>query len=1084
MPMLRIGIQIEPNDSFWIQVEEAIYRTAEHLNNIELVPLEVSDPLTADLLDEEGGLVEELLAYDINALICKDILPFQLPAILNRKLPIIYLAETDFQHQLFASPRGLYETARLVGTFLAEKLAGKGHILCAGGLVEGNADDGSTRLAGFGEALSGYPNITWDHIPTAWGYYKASEQIREAIRRVGLPIHAIFGLSDTVALAAHDVADELHLIDKHIHIAGINGDPLALAAIAEGKMALTVETPASEFGRKAIELAYQAASGESFSAHFSYEPHLITIDNVNTVALQKLIAIADIPSRMVGVNRRQEQNRLVQLETSAEISRHVGTLLDRHALLAEISNLIRSNYEYNDVHVFFWTEPEQCFTRVLPEDTDPGSSSLSPDRDPVMVEVIRSNAPVFIPDARTSQRFPPNPQFPRTHSRVTLPIQLGDKVVGVLDLHSHQPTVHLRHELIGLQSLANQLGIVMKNSELYAEALDAKASAERADLLKTRLLANVSHELRTPLNVIIGYAQTALSTPNPYHLELPPTLQRDLGYISQSGQHLLHLINDLLSLSQAEIGALELFKEAISTKSFLEEVFNSLASIVDKSNVTWQLALPEQLPMIEADPVRLRQILLNLLHNASKFTSKGLIELGADVMPPYLHLWVQDTGMGIPTDMQEHIFEPFVKIEQREQRQMGVGLGLTIVRRLVALQGGSITLESRTDCGSTFHIYLPLPDASGRDITPSSESAEPVLLLISKVEIPTRAITTLCQQQQLTIYNLHLSDDLNAVLKKVHPAGLAWDLTNAEPNEWKLFERLRAHPQMCQLPLIVYGQEHSTASGMIDVLMKPISDKGLIATLMALYPQEEQGFVLIVDDDADARALYQKLAMQALPNHTIRSVENGAEALILIQKEVPGLVILDLMMPEVDGFAVIEWMRANTKTRNVPIVVMSGRLLTSEDVRRLDYGNVVFHSKNLLTEEETSTAFQQALNDPKSLSQPTSLLVKQALSYLHRDYSRASLSRQEIAAAIGTSKQHLDRIFSKELHLSVIEYLNRLRIQRAKDCLVQTSDEVTSVAMQVGFNDSAYFSRVFRKLVGQSPTEYRKHLSGRIASDL
>src|SRR5258708_20016069 len=327
MPLLRIGIQIEPNDSFWIQVEEAIYHTVEHLDNIELVPIEVSDPLTTNLLDEQDGLVEEILADDVNALICKDILPFQLPAILNRKLPVIYLAETDFQRHHFASPRGLYETARLVGIYLAKKLEGTGHILCAGGLVEPNADDGSTRLAGFWDALREYPHISCDHIPTAWSYNRAKEQIAEAMQTVAMPIHAIFGLSDTVALAARDVADELHLINDHILIAGINADPLPLAPFPQQKITLTVDTPASEFGRKAIELAYQAAKGEDFPSHFSYEPHLITIENVNTVALQQLIAIADIPSRMVGVNRTQQQNPLGQLLTTAEINRHVRSLL-------------------------------------------------------------------------------------------------------------------------------------------------------------------------------------------------------------------------------------------------------------------------------------------------------------------------------------------------------------------------------------------------------------------------------------------------------------------------------------------------------------------------------------------------------------------------------------------------------------------------------------------------------------------------------------------------------------------------------------------------------------------------------------
>src|SRR5689334_17808269 len=140
MAPTRIGIQIEPNDSFWVQVQEVLLHSSEPLDDVELVPIEVSDPLTTILLDEQGGLVEDVLAQNLKALICKDILPFQFPSMLTRRLPIVYLAETDFQHPLFASPLGLQETARLVAKYLAEKLHGKGHILCAGGLTEFNAD--------------------------------------------------------------------------------------------------------------------------------------------------------------------------------------------------------------------------------------------------------------------------------------------------------------------------------------------------------------------------------------------------------------------------------------------------------------------------------------------------------------------------------------------------------------------------------------------------------------------------------------------------------------------------------------------------------------------------------------------------------------------------------------------------------------------------------------------------------------------------------------------------------------------------------------------------------------------------------
>ncbi|MBX3062254.1 MAG: helix-turn-helix domain-containing protein [Anaerolineae bacterium] len=1071
----RIGIQIDLNDSFWVQVEEAIYHALDDLDVIELVPIEVSDPMTSHLLNEQGGLVEELLTYDLQALICKDILPSHFPLLLAHQLPIIYLAETEVEHEGLVSPRGLYDTAQLVGKWLAEKLGGKGNILCVGGLVEPNADDGSSRLAGFCDALKPYPNLVYQHIPSVWSYSKAKEQIGEMMSRLSQPIDAIFGLSDTIAMAARNVAEEMGLLLPQTYVAGINGDPLALAAIAERQMTLTVETPAAEFGRKAIELAYHAACGELLPDHFSYHPRLITADNVNTMALKKLIAIADIPSRMVGVNRRQEHNRLIQLETSIEIGRRVGTLLDQQTLLQEISNLIRTRYEYDIVLVFLWSEAEQHFRLALPETpSSPGTDSPDLEWDSVLDEVVSTNAPIFIPDARTSLRFPLNRRWARTRSRIALPIQVGDDLIGILDLHSHRTAPHGRYELIGLQSLANQLGMAIRNAELYAEALEARARAERADQLKTRLLANVSHELRTPLNVIIGYAQTALASPNPYLGELPEPLRRDLGYINQSGQHLLHLINDLLGLSQAEIGALELFKETISTKVFLQDVFSTLSDTERKLDVIWHLKLPEFLPLLEADPMRLRQILINLLHNAAKFTNEGEIEFGAEVLLPYLHLWIRDTGIGIPRGMQEQIFEPFVKIDPPNQRQTGAGLGLTIVRRLVALHGGSITLESQAEQGSTFHLYLPLPSASGQVIANSEEQTESVLLLISNAEPPSPAITALCEQQKLQIQKLNLNDDINAIIREVHPAALAWDMSNVDLAAWKLFERLRAHPRIFQLPFIVYGQFQSEEPAITDVIMKPVSDKTLMGTLLALRPKTAQAPILIVDDDATARDLYRQLAAQALPGRTIQVAENGMQALALMEQTIPGLVILDLMMPEMDGFAVLEKMRSQNATQAIPVIILSGYLLTAEDMRRLDHRGVVFHSKEMLTDAEMVSVLQRGMGEVRGLSQPTSSLVKRALVYLHQNYADTNLSRQKLAQAINVSPQHLDRIFREELNLSVTKYLNRFRIQRAKELLLRTSDSITTIALRVGYNDAAYFNRVFRELASQSPGAYRK----------
>ena len=312
---------------------------------------------------------------------------------------------------------------------------------------------------------------------------------------------------------------------------------------------------------------------------------------------------------------------------------------------------------------------------------------------------------------------------PTTRARVILPIRLGNSLLGLLDLHACQPAQHTRQELIGLQVLAEQLGIAIRNAELYAQALQARATAEKADQLKTRLLANVSHELRTPLNIILGYSQSALANPNPYDIELPPALQHDMGQIYNSGEHLLRLINDLLDLSRAEIDELSLVLETIAPRSFLEDVFHSFAGSAATEQVNWLLQLPERLPLIQADPVRLRQILLNLLANARKFTRSGHILLGAAVEPPRLHIWIEDTGVGIPASQKEQVFEPFVTVERMGRRSDGIGLGLAVTRRLVALHRGSITLESQVGqgSGSTFHIYLPLPSLSGQPVLiPSS----------------------------------------------------------------------------------------------------------------------------------------------------------------------------------------------------------------------------------------------------------------------------------------------------------------------------------------------------------------------------
>lgn len=754
-----------------------------------------------------------------------------------------------------------------------------------------------------------------------------------------------------------------------------------------------------------------------------------------------------------------------QAETLRQLSRSLFTTFD----LASLINVLAESLPRLDIpscYLSLYEDPKQplAWSRLVLAYTEHGRIALEPG----------------------GRRFPSSHLVPeglwpqgRRYTYVVEALYFREEQVGFVLFEVGPREGSIYDALRGqISSALKGALIAIENANLYQEALRARETAERADQLKTRLLANVSHELRAPLNVILGYTKVALTEPNPYGVELLPDLRADLGRIYSSGEHLIRLINDLLDLSRAEIGELDLFPETIAIHSFLEQVFHSTSDgCADSENVTWELRLPERLPMIQADPVRLRQVLFNLLNNARRFTPAGHIILGAEVSLPHLHIWVQDTGLGIPFEQQELIFQPFVTFERSDRRPEGIGLGLSIVRRLVALHGGAITLDSVPGQGSTFHIYLPLPTLTGQLPTPFASSAPSELLLLSSGDLPPQTIVELSRRSGWTIRRLRVNDDLDVVLQNAQPAMLAWDLTEATADEWALVQRLRSQPHLCRLPFVVYDREQPDRRvppvGMTDVITKPVSGKTLLDTLSALGPPRSAEAILIVDDDPQARELYKKLASQALPGHPLHLAESGQAALDWLARETPGLIILDLMMPEVDGFVVLEHLRADRRTRQVPVLVISGKILSLEDIQRLDYVRVTFQSKEILSEDEAVDCLRRVFTGSQELPQPTSSLVKRALSCIHQNYAR-SLSRREIAAAVGVSESYLSKILRQEVGLSLWECLTRLRVQIAKELLSATTDSITEVAGQVGFEDPAYFSRVFSKYSGQSPQAYRK----------
>jgi GAF domain-containing protein len=569
---LRVGAAIDPTDLYWVQVREAALARAQELS-LDLVSLNLVD--YPEELSQEGvmALLEELLALELDALIAWALpqeLVYRIPQF---GIPLVLLSETGIRHPLLVSPPGLHDVVRMGGRYLAGEMGERGSVLVLGGLDPSGWQDGGEvqspappgepgvsdlahartarstprtagetpagqlpvgkESAGLRAALRDCAHLALRHIPCSrlCGYTQAYRRVYGAMEDIDGHVDAIFGLSDDLALAGRDAGRALGLAGPHTLVVGIGGIPAALAAIAAGGMSASVEIRSDELGRQAVELARQAAEGHPLPSHFQYQSRLITARNVAEVAAQKLAAIVNLYSRMMDTRRQQQQQRLTQLQTSLEISRRVGAILDHRRLSHEIANLIRANYNYDRVQIFHWDEQEQL---LIPHEAGQDGADrvgIPLAGSGVLGQVLMRNEPIFIPDTHRSPRFPPDPQWPDTRTRVVLPIRMGGQVVGLLDLHSAQSTLRARQELVGLQSLADQLGIAISNADLYGEALKAQAAAEKADQLKTRLLANVSHELRTPLNTILGFVKPALDSPAAYGAELPAGLLGDLRHV-------------------------------------------------------------------------------------------------------------------------------------------------------------------------------------------------------------------------------------------------------------------------------------------------------------------------------------------------------------------------------------------------------------------------------------------------------------------------------------------------------------------------------------------------------------------------
>jgi signal transduction histidine kinase/DNA-binding response OmpR family regulator len=492
------------------------------------------------------------------------------------------------------------------------------------------------------------------------------------------------------------------------------------------------------------------------------------------------------------------------------------------------------------------------------------------------------------------------------------------------------------------QQFTSAFMTALDRRRLIEQLRDSNLKLQEASKHKSMFLANMSHELRTPLNAIIGFTEL-LSDAAPQQFD-DATRRRFLSQVVTSGKHLLSLINDILDLSKVEAGQMELRIETVAIADVVEQVMRTVEPLVTKKGVQLQAEAADA-GTVRADAGKVKQMLLNLVSNAIKFTPEGgFITISAARQARAVEISVADTGIGIAEADQDQVFQEFHQVDGGPgRRHEGTGLGLALTKHFAALHGGDVKFRSRPGSGSVFTVTLPFEEASVRTEPQPVAAAKtnehgPLVLVVeddaSAAELLTRQLATAGYR----IAVARTGTEALAKAKNLRPAAITLDIILPGLDGWEVMTRLKGDPATAQIPIVVVSvvdnPELGMALGAMDYLVKPVDMKVLVSRLKAFAPVKERLQVLVVDDEEANREWLAHVLEPA--GFDVLSASSGKRAIALARSRNPDLVLLDLMMPEVNGFDVVEALRTYDSTRNTPILILTAATLSEREKQKLN----------------------------------------------------------------------------------------------------------------------------------------------------